>query len=215
MKRRLLSLLLAVCLTGMIGAIPASALTASDDAVETVRALNIMTGDENGNLNLSANVKRSEFAKLLVAASAYKDKVGSSSSTDSPYHDVAAGHWAVNYIRLALEQGWMSGYGNSTFHPDSVITLEEACTAVLRLLGYSTEKLGAYPEAQLSKAAAIGLRKDLSLTRGEIMTRSDCAQLFYNLMTAETSKSKIYATTLGYAVTDGSLDLILIPNKKV
>ena len=39
-------------------------------------ALDIMVGDENGNLNLSANVTRSAFVKMAVAASPYRATVG-------------------------------------------------------------------------------------------------------------------------------------------
>ena len=207
MKRRIMALLLALCLLGTAGLVPVSAVDEEDDAVRLVRTLNIMTGDENGNLNLSDNVKRSEFAKLLVMASAQKNKAGGAGDQSSPYQDVADEHWALNYIRLVTQQGWMTGYGDGTFHPDSTITIEEACASVLRLLGYNTQKLGEYPTAQLEKAEALALRDGLSLGRGDVMSRGDCARLFSSLMTAENAKGKVYATAIGYTVTNGELNL--------
>ena len=207
MKKRLPALLLILCLLTALCAAPAAALAESDETVQTVLTLNIMTGDETGRLNLDDDVKRSEFAKLMVSASAYKSYVGTEQSENSPYTDVPKDHWAMGYIRLATQRGWLNGYEDGTFQPDNTIRLEEACTALLRLLGYTTDKLGAYPEAQLDKAGSVGLRKNLTRDRGDILTRADCAQMFYNLMLAENSKSKIYATTLGYTVTNGRMDL--------
>ena len=207
MKRRLMALLLALCFVAAAGVVPASALDEEDDAVRLVRTLNIMTGDENGNLNLSDAVKRSEFAKLLVMASAQKNKAGGAGDQSSPYQDVADEHWALSFIRLVTQQGWMTGYGDGTFHPDSTITIEEACASVLRLLGYNTQKLGEYPTAQLEKAETLALRDGLSLGRGDVMSRGDCARLFSSLMLTENAKGKVYAATIGYTVTNGELNL--------
>ena len=55
----------------------------------------------------------------------------------------------------------MTGYTDGTFRPDQTVKLEEACSAVLKLLGYDSASLaGSFPSAQLSKAAALGLRTD-------------------------------------------------------
>lgn len=78
---------------------------------------------------------------------------------------------------------------------------------MLKLLGYDTSALaGSFPSAQLSKAAALGLRDGISLKQGGTMARRDCAALFSNLMTAKTSGGQIYAETLGYTVTNGEVD---------
>ena len=38
-------------------------------------------------------------------------------------------------IRIAVSQGWMSGYTDGSFRPSNPVTLEEACAAALKLLG--------------------------------------------------------------------------------
>ena len=45
-------------------------------------------------------------------------------------------YWASEYIRCAVSEGWMTGYTDGTFRPDETVKLEEACAAVLKLLGY-------------------------------------------------------------------------------
>lgn len=207
MKRRAISLLLAACM--MCGLLTVGASAASSDAtgaVETMKALGIMVGDETGNMNLSGNVTRAQFVKMMTAASTYRDSVGAGYGY-SLFKDVKSDHWASEYIKLAVEQGWITGYVDGTFRPNNTVTLEEACTALLRMLGYDSSSLaGTFPTAQLSKASAVGLLDGMTATRGQKLTRSDCVSLFNNLLTAETSEGAVYATTLGYTVTNGEVD---------
>ena len=132
-----------------------------------------MTGDENGNLNLSSNVTRAEFAKMLVNASIYKDKTAAVANA-SPFKDVSYNHWAAAYIKTAVQQGWLTGYLDGTYRPEQTITLEEAVTGVLKLLGYGTADFsGSYPYGQLALSQSLGLRQGVSASQGETMTRED------------------------------------------
>ena len=199
--KKIIALLLAVSLMSGMLLLPASAAEDETiDAVSMVRALGIMVGDQNGNMNLSANVTRAEFSKMLVAASSYKDTVGGSSGY-SLFKDVKKDHWAVEYIKVCVDNSWFVGYVDGTFRPGKTITLEEAATVALRLLGYTSADLaGSYPTAQLSKFNALGLHDGFTTQQGQNMTRSDCADLFYNLMAAKTKYGQIYAHTLGYTL---------------
>lgn len=205
MKNRLIALCAALCLVLPLGT-GALAAQSTDTALETVKVLGIMVGDENGNMNLSSPVTRAEFVKMMTAASAYQDTVGSGYGS-SLFKDVKSSHWAGEYIRLGVEQGWFNGYVDGTFRPDSSITLEEGCTALLRLLGYDSGSLaGSFPTAQLSKSSAIGLLDDLAAVQGQVLTRQDCVTLFYNLLTTQTSSGSVYGATLGYTITNGEVD---------
>ena len=205
MKNRLIALCAALCLVLPLGS-GALAAQSTDTALETVKVLGIMVGDENGNMNLSSPVTRAEFVKMMTAASAYQGTVGSGYGS-SLFKDVKSSHWAGEYIRLGVEQGWFHGYVDGTFRPDSSITLEEGCTALLRLLGYDSGSLaGSFPTAQLSKSSAIGLLDDLAAVQGQVLTRQDCVTLFYNLLTTQTSSGSVYGATLGYTITNGEVD---------
>ena len=204
MKKRL-SALLAAALAASMLTLPAGAVSQST-ALETVRALGILAGDSQGNLNLSSAVTRAEFVTMMTAASSYKDTVGSGYGV-SLFKDVKSSHWASEYIRLAVEQNWMTGYTDGTFRPGRTITLEEACTALLRLLGYDASSLaGSFPTAQLSKAGAVGLLDDVTAKQGQTLTRQDCVTLFYHLLLAETKAGAVYGTTLGYTVKNNEVD---------
>lgn len=204
MKRPITSALLAAALSLSL-VVPAGAVSSST-AVEAIQALGIITGDSSGDLNLSSPVTRAEFVTMMTAASSYKDSIGEGSGV-SLFKDVKSDHWASEFIKLAVEQGWMSGYVDGTFRPDNQITLEEACTALLKMLGYDSSTLaGSYPSAQLSKASSVGLRDDVDAVQGEALTRQDCVMLFYNLLVSDDSSGTVYGTTLGYTVTNDEVD---------
>lgn len=170
-------------------------------ALETVKALGILSGDGSGSLNLTSNVTRAEFVKMMISASTYKDEIGTE-SVSSLYKDVKKDNWAVEYIRIAVENGWFVGYSDGTFRPSNNIRYEEAATAILKLLGYDPSSFaGTFPSAQISKFEALGLADNLSVKKGQTLTRNDCVNIFYNLMSADTASDTVYATTLGYSVT--------------
>ena len=203
--RKKLSALLAAALAASMLTLPAGAVSQST-ALETIQALGILAGDSQGNLNLSSAVTRAEFVTMMTAASSYKDTVGSGYGV-SLFKDVKSSHWASEYIRLAVEQNWMTGYTDGTFRPGRTITLEEACTALLRLLGYDASSLaGSFPTAQLSKAGAVGLLDDVTAKQGQTLTRQDCVTLFYHLLLAETRAGAVYGATLGYTIKNNEVD---------
>lgn len=212
--KRCITFLLCLALLAGLTALPVSAAVTEDAVVRTISALGIMTGDGSGDLKLGDNVTRAQFAKLLAAASTYRDSLTAGGTGYSLYKDVKGDHWATEYIRIAAQEGWMIGYTDGTFRPNGQITLEEACTATLRVLGYDSDTLtGSYPYAQLNKAESVGLRKQIARAKGEIMTRRDCAFLFYNMLTAENRSGQIHATTLGCTVKDGQVDYSAVVRK--
>ena len=205
MKKRLLAFLLAVSIAVSMLAVPASAASAGNTAVQMSITLGAMDTDQTGALD--AAVTRGAFAKMLVAYSVYRESASSQGTVGTLYKDVpGTSQWAP-YIRIAVQNGWMNGYTDGTFHPDNAVTLEEACTAVLKLLGYKmTDLNGSFPAAQLNKAGELGLRNQLSRAQGQTMTYADCAQLLYNALTANTASGSAYGTSLGFTVANGQVD---------
>ncbi len=212
--KRFVSLLLALCLLVPFAAPGARAADGVLDAVGVVQTLGIITGDGDGNLNLDKNVTRAEFAKMLVAASAYKDSTGSGAGY-SLFKDLKSGHWAAGYVKVCVENGWFQGYMDGTFRPNNPITLEEAAAVSLRLLGYTAADLpGSYPDAQLSKFEALNLHSGFTTARGQAMSRRDCAHLFSNLISTRTKEGQFYGAALGYTLDqDGKLDYAALVSK--
>ena len=77
----------------------------------------------------------------MVAFSAYRESAKTQGSTGTLFSDVGSGSAYAPYVRIAVQQGWISGYTDGSFRPDNAVTLEEACTAVLKLLGYDVTTL--------------------------------------------------------------------------
>lgn len=215
MKKRIVSVLLAAAL--VLGlAVPAFAAQAQvtvDETAQVLAALDIMTGDENGDLHLDQPVTRAEFTKLTVAASAYADSVGPTASI-SPYPDVPRTNWAAPYIQVAQEKGMVRGYLDGTFRPNNQIQLVEGVSMVLSLLGYTNEDFsGAWGSGQMAKYQALGLDRGVTAGKNDPMTRQDALWLFYNLLTAPTKTGQVYLTTLGHSLTaSGEIDRVALVN---
>ena len=214
MKKRILALLLAVCVACSMLILPASA-SGSNTAVQTAVTLGGLTSDQTA--NLAAPLTRGALTKLMVAFSAYRESAKTQGSTGTLFSDVGSGSAYAPYVRIAVQQGWISGYTDGSFRPDNAVTLEEACTAVLKLLGYDVTTLsGTFPAAQLNMANELGLRDSLTKTQGEGMTLEDGAVLLYNALTATTAEGNVYASSLGFTVNNGVVDVssILLSNVK-
>lgn len=212
--KRIVSLCLALCLC--LALVPAASAAVSERQTEqavALAALDIMSGDANGNLNLDALVTRAQFAKMAVMASP-SGRTVSGEAQVSPYYDVPSTHWAAGYVAAARDLGLVRGYLDGLFHPNATIRLEEGVTVVLRLLGYSdSDVVGAYPAGQLTLYSSLGLDEGVTARRGETLTRGDVQNLFYNLLTAKTKEGQVYLTTLGYSLTaSGKVDTVALIN---
>ena len=214
MKKRILALLLALCIACSLLVVSATAAS-SNTAVQTAVTLGGLTSDQTA--NLAAPLTRGQLARLLTAFSAYRESAKTQGSTGTLFSDVdGSSPWAP-YVRVAVQQGWISGYTDGSFRPDNGVTLEETCTAILKLLGYDVTTLsGTFPAAQLNKASEIGLRDTVAAQQGQGLTLEDGALLLANALTAKTADGNVYATTLGFTVNNGVVDIssILLSNVK-
>lgn len=175
--------------------------TASREVINTIQLLEIANGDENGNMNYGANVTRAEFIKMAINASSSKKAAANIKLNVSLFPDVKNSHWAAGYISIAINNGLVKGYLDGTFKPSNNVTLEEAATIVLRLLGYTSDDLsGNYPTVQLNKYRDLNLDDNITANQGDKLTREQCMILIYNMLSAETKSGVAYCTTLGYAV---------------
>ena len=213
MKKRILAFLLAVSIAVSVLVLPVSAASINNTALQTAITLGaVPTGQE-----LSANITRGAFAKMLVSFSIYRESVGAQGTVGTLYRDVPGSSQWAPYIRIAVQQGWMNGYTDGSFRPDNTVTLEEACAAVLKLLSYKTTDLtGSFPQAQLNKAQQIGLRDQLTCTQGQAMTYEQSTLLLYNALRANTASGSAYGSSLGFTVSNGQVDTssVLLKSRK-
>ena len=208
MKKRFLAFLLAVSIAVSMLVMPASA-AGSNAAVQAAVALGGMTTEQAAQPDTP--LTRGQLAQLLTAFSSYRESVATQGITGTLFSDVNGSSAYGPYIRVAVQQSWLSGYLDGSFRPDNTVTLEEACTAVLKLLGYDVTALsGTFPAAQLNKASSLGLRSGISASQGSTLTLAEGAQLVYNALTVSTNDGQVYGSTIGFTVTDGQVDVASI-----
>ena len=208
MKKRFLAFLLALSIAASLLVMPASA-AGSNAAVQAAVALGGMTTEQAAQPDTP--LTRGQLARLLTAFSSYRESVSAQGSTGTLFSDVNSSSAYGPYIRVAVQQSWLSGYLDGSFRPDNAVTLEEASTAVLKLLGYDVTALsGTFPAAQLNKASSLGLRSGISASQGSVLTLAEGARLVYNALTASTKDGQVYGSTIGFPVTDGQVDIASI-----
>ena len=197
MKRRLFALLLTAALLAGLAAVPAAAAGAvtrfSDvpggtDAmtVESLRLMGIMDGYANGTFRPNGELTRAQFCKMAVCALNAENQLGLY-RTVTVFPDVKPSYWAAAYVNMAAKGlNVISGYPDGKFYPERIVTLGQAATILLRMLGYKDESVGGvWPDSYLGAAARAGLLDGIDAVDGPL-TRRTAAQLFLNLLRADT-----------------------------
>ena len=202
--KKIISFVLAAAMS--LSTLPALADWNNDeDIMSLLSELNIMVGDDDGNLRLDDNVSRAEFAKIAVASSSYKDTVATGLKV-SPFKDVTYTHWSAPYIKAAVSAGIAEGYVDSTFRPDNTVSYEEALTMVLKVLGYTTQDFGdSWPYGQMGLANSLEITKNVNAEQGEALTRRQVARLIYNTLDTKIkdNQSKLITSVFDSKVIEG------------
>ena len=99
------------------------------EAVETLAGLGILSGYEDGTFAPGHDITRAEFVSIAMAFSTL-DTTG-----DSSFSDVKDSFWAADAINSAAAQGWISGFGDGTFAPNSPVTRAQAVSILNKMLG--------------------------------------------------------------------------------
>lgn len=188
-KKSLAILLIAIMLFSMSLTASADVVYTSESAQTLLKSLNIMSGDQNGNMNLENNLTRAEFSKIAINASKYKNSVALGAKI-SVFKDCTYTHWAAPYVKVAVTNGVITGYPDGTFKPENNVLYEEAITVMLKLLGYTNDDFGnSWPYGQASLAANLGLSDNVVAGIGEYLTRQDVLALTYNTLIANKKDS--------------------------
>ncbi|MBF8984603.1 S-layer homology domain-containing protein [Lutibacter sp. B2] len=82
-----------------------------------------VNGYEDGTFKPNNNITRAEFATILVKAFNLEAKIGT-------IFEDTKDHWAKDYIKVASVHGIVSGYNDTTFGPDELITREQMAVMI-------------------------------------------------------------------------------------
>ena len=210
----ILSAALAAALTVAL-ALPAGAASSSftdvkDPATavnaDVLRLMGVVDGVGGNTFNPSGSLTRAEFCAMVVKFMQQGDLVPLH-ATRTIFSDVTASHWGLGYVNLAAsltvkdgekEVPLISGVGDGRFEPDAKITLGQAATILIRVLGYSSQQAGAvWPQSYMNLASSIGLTDGISAGTYDNITRAQAAQLFVNALSCKTGSGGEYYQSLG------------------
>ena len=192
MKRKLF--LPALCLAALPARAGAAYTDITDETVATAAAalegMGVVSGTSDSTFNPSGSLSRAQLCAMLVNAAGLSSQV-STYARKTLFSDVSASAWYNGYVNLAYSQGLVSGNGDGTFGPNEAVTYGEMATSLLRLLGYTSEEVGAvWPLDYTTFCDELGLSDGLSLGAYDGLNRGEGAVLLYRAMKAAVSGSE-------------------------
>ncbi len=98
------------------------------DSIKYLATAGLMTGYPDGTFKPNRVVTRAELAALLVKAK----RLPASSTYNGGYADVSRDYWAAQYIKTAVEAGYMSGRKAGKFEPNIAATRAETVAALMK-----------------------------------------------------------------------------------
>ena len=99
----------------------------ANTAISTMTGLGIVQGRSTTTFDPKAPITRAQFAAICARFDTGK------SNGEQTFSDIS-GHWAEKYIQRAAELGWIKGFEDGTFRPDTYITRAQAMTMINRVL---------------------------------------------------------------------------------
>ena len=203
MKRRIVSMLLALALLACLAPCALAADNAQSTAARTLYSLGLMKGagknaDGTPNFALDRAATRAEAVTMLVRLLG----VGGeelAKERELPFSDVP--DWAAQTVGYAYDAGLTNGVGGGRFGSDSAVTVAQYLTFVLRAMGYTSG-------TDFSWDAAWALTDRLGVTHGQYRAdstflRGDAALVSACALRAACKNGKtLYENIFGKALPD-------------
>lgn len=154
--KKILACILVFCLVGSIS-MTAMANGFSDvpethwahDAIMELKVMGIISGDGHGAFRPDDNITREAFLKMII--SAFDVETGEAELT---FEDVEAGAWYEQAVMTGVAAGIVNGKNHEEFGIGDIITRQDACVMLRRVLGVDTaENVSFADEADISDYA--------------------------------------------------------------
>ena len=182
LKRALSLALASVMLLGMMVVGTSASYTDVDskdnlEAIEVLKLVGVMTGDDKGNFNPDKMVSRNEMAVVMC------NLLGLKTGGSHPFTDVPA--WAAPYVAACYNNGIIAGVGANKFGGDANVTAVQAGLMVMKALGYfgyAGEFGDSWKLSVVKQADKINLYDGINAYTDQIMTRNEIAQMVLNAL---------------------------------
>ena len=175
-------MLMGMMVVGTSAAYSDVADTDNVEAIEVLKMVGVMAGDDKGNFNPGKAVTRNEMAVVMsnLLGLDVKDYAGS-----TPFTDVPA--WAEPYVAACYANGIVSGTSATTFGGEGTVTTAQAGLMVMKALGYfqySSDFGDDWMLSTVKQASKIDLFDGVATKANANLTRNDVAQLVLNALEA-------------------------------
>ena len=161
------------------------------EAVDTLAALNVMTGDTNGSFRPNDTVTRAEMCRMIYSIrNQGKSDASAYAKMKTTFTDVPESAWYAGYVKYCQSVGIVSGRSDKIFDPNAKVTGVEAALMCLRVMGYDPAKAGiggsTWSMTTIGLADENGLLDDVNCPMTTGLPRQYAAQIMYNMIDAET-----------------------------
>ena len=187
MKKMMAAFLVLIILTSNIVLADTPQASVENDSANTMVKIGLMKGYSNGDLGLDRKITRAEFATIIIRMLGY-DKKPFTPSTNISFKDLNKKHWAYSSVRMAASLGYIKGYSDKAFKPSNNITYAEAIAIMVRVLGYSGDVKGKWPDNFIDKGEELGILKNLEVESGSQITRGAVSILVVNSLPVKVKK---------------------------
>lgn len=148
-----------------------------------------VVGSGNGDLNLNGVLTREEAATIIVRALGKESLAPLYQGVENKFTDMNTKVWSNGVVNMAVEQGIVNGYPDSTFRPKENISYQEIITMLVKAKGGLTEKeikSAPWPTSYILKAGELGILEGIKLddVKSKI-TRIKAFEMLYNTVAKE------------------------------
>ncbi len=162
---------------------------AADTRAEYISGLlsvpGIMPDGYAAGANPDSLLTRSEYLLLVMSAKGYK--VDAQTAEISYFSDVPAGTLEAAYTNVAVDLGFVSGYGDGLFGPKDKISINESIKLAVSVAGYGfmADSYGGYPAGFVMVAQQKDITDGLGGDFDRPISAGDAELLIYNMLHAD------------------------------
>lgn len=127
------------------------------DGIVKLTKAGIIDGYPDGTFKPDGNITRAELVKVVNQVFLFKEK-----QEISMFSDVTEKDWFYEYVMTAQEAGYIEGYPDGTFRPNSLITRQEFCKVLAEINNFIELDYDNYPVDEVSQWAVEYVRKVVS-----------------------------------------------------
>lgn len=166
----------------------------AESAVKYLIEKKIINGDENGNVNLDANITRAQISKIIALILAGDGALEEFALNVTDAEGIP--DWAKPYVSYCVEKGILNGYPDGTFGAEDNVSRSQLAVILVRLFGYGSgngENLASYTDIpqnhwaipEISKCVELGILKgsgDNTMRPDAFITTAEACTMIYRAM---------------------------------